>query len=79
MDDNRSAPRRRIFKDRVIQAKSIGAACSVRNISVSGALLIVNTEEAIEQLTLVVVPKNLIKKCAVVWCDDNRMGVTFVR
>jgi hypothetical protein len=78
MDDGRIAPRRRVFKDGVIQANGIGTACSVRNISASGALLVVNIEEAIEQLTLVVVSENLIKKCSVVWRDGDRMGVTFV-
>ena len=76
--DHRTRPRRRVFKDGVIQADGIGMACIVRNISETGALLTARTERAIEQFTLVVVSENLIKKCRVVWRDGNKMGVAFV-
>jgi len=76
--DHRTSLRRRVFKDGVIQADGLGMACTVRNISERGALLTASTEKAIEQLTLVIVSENLIKKCRVVWRDGNKMGVAFV-
>ena len=76
--DHRTSPRRRVFKDGVIQADGLGMACTVRNISERGVLLTASTKKAIEQLTLVIVFENLIKKCRVVWRDGNKMGVAFV-
>ena len=74
----RRAPRRRVFKDGVIQANGVGTVCTVRNISDTGALLIANSEETPDHLTLVIVSENLVKKCQVVWREGNRMGVSFV-
>ena len=78
MDENRRAQRRRVFKDGVVQANGLGTVCTVRNISSTGALLIASTEETPEQLTLVIISENLVKKCKGVWRDGNKMGVTFV-
>jgi hypothetical protein len=76
--DNRRAPRRRVFKDGVIQAKGLGTACTVRNLSDTGALLYAETEETPDNLTLVIVSEKLIRKCRVIWRDGPKLGVTFL-
>ena len=76
MTENRGAQRRRVFKDGVIQSEGVGMKCTVRNISDTGAL-IVAAQETADQFTLVIVSESLIRKCKVVWRDQNRMGVAF--
>jgi hypothetical protein len=81
VDDNRRAPRRRVFKDGVIQAKGLGTACTVRNLSDDGALLNSETAETVEtadHLTLVIVSEKLVRKCRVIWREGNKMGVAFI-
>ncbi len=78
MDDNRRIPRRRVFKDGVIQARGLGTACTVRNLSDNGALLNAETAVAPAHLTLVIVSEKLVRKCRVIWRDGNKMGVAFV-
>jgi hypothetical protein len=81
MKQNAAIPRalrRRVFKDAVIQFNGIGLACVVKNISMTGALLLASTERPIEQLTLVVVSENLVRKCRVVWRESNKIGVAFI-
>jgi PilZ domain len=76
--DNRRTPRRRVFKDGVIQAKGLGTACTVRNLSDNGALLNAETGETPEHLTLVIVSEKLVRKCRVIWRDGSKIGVAFV-
>jgi hypothetical protein len=78
VDDNRRAPRRRVFKDGVIQAKGFGTACTVRNLSDTGALLNAETKNTPDHLTLVIVSEKLVRKCRVIWRDGPKMGVTFL-
>jgi len=78
VEDNRQAPRRRVFKDGVIQSKGFGTACTVRNLSDTGALLNAETEETPDHLTLVIVSEKLVRKCRVIWRDGSKMGVTFL-
>ena len=78
MNENRRAPRRRAFKDGVIQAKGLGTACTVRNLSDNGALLNAEAAETPEHLTLVIVSEKLVRKCRVIWRDGNKMGVAFI-
>jgi hypothetical protein len=78
VDDNRRAPRRRVFKDGVVQAKGLGMACTVRNLSDDGALLNAEIAETPEHLTLVIVSEKLVRKCRVIWRDGKKMGVAFI-
>jgi hypothetical protein len=78
VDDNRRAPRRRVFKDGVVQAKGLGTACIVRNLSDDGALLNAEIAEIPEHLTLVIVSEKLVRKCRVIWRDGKKMGVAFI-
>jgi hypothetical protein len=78
VDDNRRATRRRVFNDGVIQAKGLGTACTVRNLSDDGALLNAEMAEIPEQMTLVIVSEKLVRKCKVIWRDGNKMGVAFI-
>ena len=47
------APRRRVLKSGVIQAHPVGIVCTVKNISESGALLLADADENIEEFILV--------------------------
>ena len=78
MRENRIEPRRRIFKDAIIQSNGIGTSCTVRNVSGTGAFVVSDTSLAGEDLTLVIASEGLIKKCKVVWRDRDRFGVTFI-
>jgi hypothetical protein len=78
VDDCRREPRRRVFKDGVIQANGRGTVCTVRNLSHTGALLNAKMEQAPEHLTLVIISENLVRKCKVVWHDGDKMGVAFI-
>lgn len=78
MDDKRAEPRRRVLKDGVIQARGFGMACTVRNLSHVGALLNAKIEQVPEELTLVIVSENLVRKCKVIWYDGDKVGVAFV-
>ena len=75
MDD---APRRRVFKNGVVQAKGLGMACTVRYLSDDGALLNAEIAETPEHLTLVIVSEKLVRKCKVIWRDGKKMGVAFI-
>ena len=75
--ENRSVNGRRVLKEEVIQASGAGMKCTVRNLSEIGAAVVVY-ETVPDEFTLVVVSENLIKKCKVVWRDENRMGLAFV-
>lgn len=78
ISDKRSATRRRVLKDGVIQAAGFGTTCTVRNISATGALLFADLERCPEQITLVVISENLVRKCDVVWREGKKLGVTFI-
>jgi hypothetical protein len=58
--------------------KGLGMACTVRNLSDTGALLNAETEETPDHLTLVIVSEKLVRKCRVIWRDGPKMGVAFL-
>jgi hypothetical protein len=76
--ESRKEKRRRVLKEGIIQAKGLSTVCTVRNISATGALLIADIELELDQLTLVVVSENLIRKCKIIWHERNTMGVAFI-
>ena len=77
--ENRRATRRRVLKQATLGVGGPGLDCTVRNISESGAALIVEAEAKLPpEFTLAVVSLNLVSKCRIVWRAEGRLGVAFV-
>ena len=79
-DETRIAPRRRVLKSGAITF-GYGAAisCTVRNVSVTGAALEVESPVGIpSDFDLVVETDGIKRSCRVVWRKERRIGVTFV-
>jgi hypothetical protein len=78
MDENRIAPRRRIFKSGSIEFGGGVFDCAVRNLSETGAALEVMTPLFIpDRFTLAMQSDQFRRSCRVVWRKEKRIGVTF--
>jgi hypothetical protein len=76
--EKRRAQRRRVLKDGTIAFGGLGVPCTVRDISDSGAALVVNAESDIpKEFLLAVVSSSLIRKCRMVWRQGSRLGAVF--
>jgi hypothetical protein len=76
--EKRRAQRRRVLKDGTIAFGGLGIPCTVRDISDSGAALIVSAESDIpKEFVLAVVSSSLIRKCRMVWRQGSRLGAVF--
>jgi len=77
--EKRSAQRRRVLKEATIAFGGMGMPCTVRDISESGAALIVTGAIDIpNEFVLAVVSHNLIRKCRLVWRHGSRLGAAFL-
>jgi len=79
MIEKRTFPRRRVLKQGTITYRGGGGMdCTVRNISMSGALVdIANPTGLPPSFTLVVATEHLMRQCHAVWSNDHRVGVAF--
>jgi hypothetical protein len=79
MDHSRIAPRRRVLKSGIIDLGAGGSiACSVKNISETGALVEANTPLFIpDKFKLIVESEDLNRSCQVIWRKEKRIGVAF--
>jgi hypothetical protein len=78
MDEHRSAPRSRVLKAGTIAFGATTIACTVRNISASGAALEVITPLWFpDHFTLEIASERLRKPCHIVWRKEKRIGVAF--
>ena len=78
MNEHRIAPRRRILKAGSIEFAGSGIACTVRNLSETGAALEVVTPLFIpDRFTLVVEGEQLKRPCHIVWRKEKRIGIAF--
>jgi hypothetical protein len=79
MDHGRIAPRKRVLRAGVIDLGAGGAiACSIKNISETGALIEVDTPLFIpDRFTLIVETEELNRPCQTIWRKEKRMGVRF--
>ena len=79
MDHSRIAPRKRVLKSGIIDLGASGAiACSVKNISETGALVEANTPLFIpDRFKLIVETENISRSCQIIWRKEKRMGVEF--
>lgn len=79
MEERRTNPRLRTLKGGIIL---YGAApsfdCTVRNVSESGALLVVSPVGIPDEFILVIKPEMIRRSCRVIWRSADKIGVRFV-
>ena len=78
MDENRVAPRRRMFKAGTIEFGGGGIDCTLKNVSETGAQLEVVTPLFIpDRFTLSIASDKISRRCHIVWRREKRIGVAF--
>jgi hypothetical protein len=80
MQDKRLAKRKRMLKGARILIPSLGISvdCAVRDLSETGACLVLTTPVAItDSFELATHHDGAIKQCSVVWRTAQRIGVSF--
>jgi hypothetical protein len=78
--EKRNASRARVLKGGVISFRHLGAAidCTVRNLSKTGACLIVTSPVGIpNEFDLVLDRDKVPRRCRVAWRATDRIGVEF--
>ncbi|WP_426614973.1 PilZ domain-containing protein [Bradyrhizobium sp. McL0616] len=80
MIEKRAAQRHRVFKGGTITFENSGIACTVRNISASGAAIDLDGPVMLPQsFTLSISRDHFIRNCRTVWRSDKRVGLAFVQ
>jgi hypothetical protein len=78
--DHRVAPRRKVLKGAKISFHQLGTStdCTVRNLSDTGACLLVESQLGIpNDFDLVLDSDHSVKHCHVEWRAGNKLGVSF--
>ena len=76
--EKRAAPRHKVLKGATIAFDGSGVACTVRNLSSTGAALEVASHVSLPpSFMLVIESDQLIRRCHPVWSNDKRIGVAF--
>ena len=80
MIEKRAAQRYRVFKGGTITFENSGIACTVRNMSDSGAAIDLENPVILPQsFTLSISRDNFVRNCRTVWRNDKRIGLAFVQ
>jgi hypothetical protein len=80
MIEKRAAQRYRVFKGGTITFENSGIACTVRNMSDSGAAIDLENPVALpHSFTLSISRDNFVRNCRAVWRNDKRIGLAFVQ
>jgi hypothetical protein len=80
MIEKRAAQRHRVFKGGMITFEDSGIACTVRNISASGAAIDLENPVTLPQsFTLSIARDNFARNCRAVWRSDRRVGLAFMQ
>jgi hypothetical protein len=78
MIDKRAAPRERVFKAGQVSCGCERADCTVRNLSVTGAMIEIRTSDIIpHEIILDILSRGARIPCHVVWRHYRRLGVAF--
>jgi len=78
MIEKRAAPRRRVLKGATITFAGAGIACTVRNLSATGAGLEVADPLILPpSFMLVIESDKAVHRCHRVWSNEHRVGVAF--
>jgi hypothetical protein len=76
--EKRAAPRYKVLKGATIAFGGNGVACTVRNLSSSGAALDLTSGVSLPpSFMLVIEADQFIRRCHPVWSNDRRIGVAF--
>jgi len=79
MTEKRAAQRYRVFKGGMITFEDSGVACTVRNMSESGAAIDLENPGLLPHaFTLSISRDNFVRNCRAVWRNDKRVGLAFV-
>lgn len=79
MIEKRASQRYRVFKGGTIAFENSGIACTVRNMSDSGAAIDLESPVILPQsFTLSIARDNFVRNCRPVWRNDKRIGLAFV-
>lgn len=79
MEEHRGSPRLRTLKGGLILFGTAPAFdCVIRNMSDTGALLVVNPVGIPDEFTLVIKPEMRKRACRVAWRSADKIGVRFV-
>lgn len=80
MIEKRASRRYRVFKGATITFENGGIACTVRNVSDSGAAIDLENPVMLPQsFTLSITRDNFVRNCRPVWRNDKRVGLAFVQ
>lgn len=80
MNEKRAAQRYRVFKGGRITFEDRNVACTVRNMSVSGAAIDLDGPVALpSSFTLSIERDQFVRNCRAVWRSDKRIGLAFVQ
>ncbi len=77
MEERRISPRMRMLKAGKIFLGTRPVACTVRNLSETGACLEFESLYGIPSTFEFVLPERIRRMCRVVWANGSRMGVQF--
>jgi hypothetical protein len=78
MVERRASPRRKVLKGARIAFATEGIACTVRNLSETGAGLDVDNALRLPPSFMLVIERDgFTRRCHPVWCKDRRVGVAF--
>jgi hypothetical protein len=77
MEERRISPRRRMLKSGKILLGTWAVACTVRNLSETGACLEFDSIVGIPSTFAFVLTEQCRQTCRVVWANGTRMGVQF--
>ena len=76
--EKRAARRHRVLKGATIAYEGNGLACTVRNLSSSGAAIeLASAVRLPPSFVLVIETDRFIRRCHPVWSNDRRVGVAF--
>jgi PilZ domain len=78
MNEQRRAPRHRVYKAGTIEFSGSAIPCLVRNLSASGAAIEVNTPLWFpDSFSLEIAGDGTRRLCQIVWRSEKRIGVAF--
>ena len=76
--EKRAAPRHRVLKGATIAFEGNGIACTVRNLSSSGAAVELAAPVSLPSSFMLLIEKDqFIRRCHPVWRNNKRIGVAF--
>lgn len=80
MEERRTTPRHRVLKTGTIEFSGESIPCTVRSLSVAGALIEISSPLWFPDRFVLTIPsEGLRKPCRVIWRKEKRIGLAFER